>query len=141
MGCTLLIPTQHNNVRSLKNAAITICNYIPEIQQNRQAKSQGLEWGAIALPIFFNGGKITPPGRVNAQRAISEIIKAAKSKHRFDLLPYFFPQFKPGNNTKIFELPNSAWIANCGFDKIPAAYRYKIAYDYYSQLAKEYFIQ
>ena len=137
----VLIPTQHNNIRSLRNAGLTIRNYIPEIQQNRQAKSQGLEWGAIALPIFFNGGRITPAARVNAHKAIAEIIKTAKSQYKFDLLPYFFPQFKPGNNTKVFELPNSAWIANCGFSKVPATYRYRIAYDYYSQLAKEYFLQ
>ena len=137
----VLIPTQHNNIRSLKNAAVTIRQHIAEIQQNRQQKSQGLEWGAIALPIFFNGGKVTPSTRINAHKAIAEIIKATKSKYKFDLLPYFFPHFKPGNNTRIFELPNSAWIANSSFDKVPAAYRYKIAYDYYSQLAKEYFIQ
>jgi len=137
----VLIPTQHNNIRSLKNAAITVRNHIAEIQQNRQKKSKGLEWGAIALPIFFNGGKITPPARVNAHKAIAEIINTTKSEYKFDLLPYFFPQYKPGNNTRIFELPNSAWIANCGFKQVPAAYKYQVAYDYYSQLAKEYFLQ
>ncbi|MEM9510142.1 MAG: ParA family protein [Cyanobacteria bacterium P01_E01_bin.35] len=61
----VLIPTKHNNVRSLQNAATTILEYIPEIQQDRQAKTQGLEWGAIALPIFFNGERITDAARVN----------------------------------------------------------------------------
>ena len=45
----VLIPTKHNNIRSLKNAATTIQQYIPEIQQDRQAKTQGLEWGANSL--------------------------------------------------------------------------------------------
>ena len=137
----VLIPTIHNNIRSLENAAMTIAKLIPEIQQDRQAKSQGLEWGAIALPIFFNGGKITAPARVNAINALAKIIKKVKSQSRFDLLPYIFPQYKPGNNTQIFELPNNAYIANCGFQRVPAAYRYRIAHDYYSQLAKEYFLQ
>jgi len=137
----VLIPTQHNNIRSLKNAAITVCNHIKEIQQNRQKKSKGLEWGAIALPIFFNGGKITAPARVNARNALAEIINQVKSQSRFDLLPYFFPRYKSGNNTEIFELPHSAYIANCNFNKIPAVYRYKVVYDYYSLLAKEYFLQ
>ena len=137
----VLIPTKHNNIRSLENAAVTITKYIPEIQQDRQARSQGLEWGAIALPIFFNGGKITSAARVNAKNALLEIIKKAKSQNRFDLLSYFFPDYKPGNNTKIFELPHSAYIANCGFQKVPAVYKYKIVQDYYSLLAKEYFLQ
>ena len=136
-----MIPTRHNNIRSLQNAGVTITKYIPEIQRNRQAKTQGLEWGAIALPIFFNGGKPTPPARVKAKNALAEIIKTTKNQSRFDLLPYFFPQYKPGNNTRVFELPNSAHIANCGFARIPAVYRYKVAHDYYSLLAKEYFLQ
>lgn len=137
----VLIPTKHNNIRSLQNAATTILQYIPEIQQDRQAKTQGLEWGAIALPIFFNGEKITPAARVNAKQAIAAIIKQAKTKNRFDLVPYFFPRYKPGNNTTIFELPSNAHIAYSTFEKIPAVYKSKVAYDYYSLLAKEYFLQ
>ncbi|GAB4532272.1 MAG: ParA family protein [Pleurocapsa sp.] len=137
----VLIPTKHNNIRSLQNAAKTIKQYIPEVQQIRQEKTQGLEWGAIALPIFFNGENISDAARVNAKKAIAEIIKKAKVENQFDLLPYFFPCYKPGNNTKIFELPNSAYIASCFFNKLPAVYKYKVAYDYYSQFAKEYFLQ
>ncbi|MEM9508471.1 MAG: ParA family protein, partial [Cyanobacteria bacterium P01_E01_bin.35] len=137
----VLIPTQHNNVRSLQNAATTILKHIPEIQQNRQDKTQGLEWGAIALPIFFNGEKITDAARVNAKKAIAAIIKQAKTESKFDLVPYFFPRFKPGNNTTIFELPSNAHIAYSTFEKIPAVYKSKAAYDYYSLLAKEYFLQ
>ena len=137
----VLIPTKHNNVRSLQNAATAIQQYIPEIQKSRQEKTQGLEWGAIALPIFFNGEKITDAARVNAKNAIAAIIKKAKVERNFDLVPYFFPRFKPGNNTSVFELPSNAHIAYSTFDKIPAVYRSRVAYDYYSQLAKEYFLQ
>jgi len=137
----VLIPTKHNNIRSLQNAAKTIQQYIPEIQKVRQEKAQDLEWGAIALPIFFNGEKITDAARRNSKNAIAEIIKKFKVEYQFDLIPFFFPRYKPGNNTSVFELSNSAHIANCAFNKIPAVYKYKIAYDYYSRLAKEYFLQ
>jgi cellulose biosynthesis protein BcsQ len=137
----ILIPTKHNDLKSLKNAAIVIQQYIPEIQKARQEKTQGLELGAIALPIFFNGEKITDPARVNAKKAISEIIKKAKLKDDFDLVSYFFPHFNNAQNTKIFELPNHAFIASASFEKIPAVYKSKVAYDYYSELAKEYFLQ
>lgn len=137
----VLIPTQHNNIASLKNAATVIQQYIPEIQQARQEKTQGLELGAIALPIFFNGEKITDPARINAKKTIHEIIKKVKLEHNFDLITYFFPYFHNAQNTKIFELPNYAFIASSGFEKIPAVYKTKVAYDYYSQLAKEYFLQ
>ncbi len=137
----VLIPTKHNNIRSLQNAAKTIKQYIPEIQQVRQEKTHGLEWGAIALPIFFNGENISDAARVNAKNAIAAIINKAKIENQFDLIPFFFPRYKPGNNTSIFELCNSAYIASSAFDKLPAVYRYKLAYDYYSRLAKEYFLQ
>jgi cellulose biosynthesis protein BcsQ len=137
----VLIPTQHNNIGSLKNAATVIQQYIPEIQQARQEKTQGLELGAIALPIFFTGEKITEPAKVNAKKTISEIIKKVKLEYNFDLISYFFLYFHNAQNTKIFELPNHAFIASSGFEKIPAVYKSKVAYDYYSQLAKEYFLQ
>lgn len=133
----VLIPTKHNSISSLKNAAKTITQYIPEIQQSRQKKTQGLEWGAIALPIFFNGGIITDAARVRANNAIQAIIKKANVEHKFDLKPYYNSE----KVTKVFEMPNSAHIANSAFDSIPATYKYKVAYDYYSQLAKEYFVQ
>ena len=137
----VLIPTKHDNIRSLQNAATTIQQYLPETQRYRQQKTQGLEWGAIALPIFFNGEKITDAARANAKKAIASIIKKTKAEKRFDLIPYFFPRYKPRNNTSIFELPNNAYIAYSTFEKIPAVYKSKVAYDYYSQLAKEYFLQ
>ncbi len=137
----VLIPTKHNHIRSLQNAAVSIRQYIPQIQKARQEKTQGLEWGAIALPIFFNGEKIADAARVNAKNAIDGIIKQVKQKYNFDLIPYFYPRYKPRNNKSIFELPSNAHIAYSTFEKIPAAYKSKVAYDYYSQLAKEYFLQ
>ena len=137
----VLIPTKHNNIRSLHNAAKTIQQYIPEIQKVRQEKTKDLEWGAIALPIFFNGENISDAARVNAKNAIAAIIKRAKVENQFDLIPFFFPRYKPGKNTSIFELSNSAYIASSAFNKLPAVYKYKLAYDYYSRLAKEYFLQ
>ncbi len=137
----VLIPIKPNDINSLRNTAITIQQYIPEIQQSRQEKTQGLEWGAIALPIFFNGGNITDAVKVRVKNAIAKIINQAKLENNFDLTSYFFSRYIPGKNTSIFEMPNSAYIANSAFDSIPASYRYKVAYDYYSQLAKEYFIQ
>ena len=137
----VLIPTKHNNVRSLQNAAVSIQQYISESQKTRRERTQGIEWGAIALPIFFNGENITDAARVNAKKAIDGIIIQAKQKYNFDLIPYFYPRYKPGNNKSIFELPHRAHIAYSTFEKIPAAYKNKVAYDYYSQLAKEYFLQ
>ena len=137
----VLIPTKHNSIFSLQNAAIAIQQYISEIQKARQEKTQGLEWGAIALPIFFNGEKITDAARVNAKNAIDGIIKQVKRENKFDLIPYFYPRYTPGNNTKIFELPSNAHIAYAAFQKIPAAYKSKVAYSYYTELAKEYFLQ
>ena len=137
----VLIPTKHNNIRSLQNAAFAIQQYIPEIQKARQEKTQSIEWGAVALPIFFNGENITDAARVNAKKAIDAIIKQTKRKHNFDLIPYFYPRYNSRNNRNIFELPNNAHIAYSTFEKIPAAYKSKVAYDYYSQLAKEYFLQ
>ena len=137
----VLIPTKHNNIFSLQNAAITIQQYIPEIQEIRQQKTQGIEWGATALPIFFNGEKISDAAKLKAKNAINAIIKNHLKESKFDLVPYFYPHFKPGNNTKIFEVPSNAYIAYSAFDKIPAAYKNQIAYSYYTELAKEYFLQ
>ncbi|MEL6496683.1 MAG: ParA family protein, partial [Cyanobacteria bacterium J06623_7] len=49
----VLIPTRHNNVRSLQNAAITISQYIPEIQHNRQKKKSGIRIGSDRLTYFL----------------------------------------------------------------------------------------
>ena len=128
----VLIPTKHNNIHSLKNAAISIRQYITAVQKVRQKRTQGFELGAIALPIFFNGENITNPARDTAIKEINSIIEQVKNEHSFDLISYFFPHFSIGRNTRIFELPNSAHIAYAAFKKIPAVYTHKVAYNYYT---------
>jgi cellulose biosynthesis protein BcsQ len=134
----VLIPTKHNNIFSLKNAATAICKYIPEVQNIRKDGSP------IALPIFFNGEKMTDAQKVTVYKAIDQIISIFKrnKKFKFNLQPYFYPLYtKYRKNRYIFELPSSAYIAHAGFYKTPAVYKYKIAREYYSALAKEYFLQ
>lgn len=137
----VLIPTKHNNIFSLQNAAVTIRQYIPEVQKIRQEKTKKIEWGSTALPIFFNGEKIADAARIRATKAIKTIIKQVYQEYSFDLTPYFFPNYKSRNNTRIFELPSNAYIGYAAFDKIPAAYKNRTAYSYYTELAKEYFLQ
>jgi cellulose biosynthesis protein BcsQ len=132
----VLIPTKHNNIFSLENAAVAIEKFIPEVQRVRQ------DGGPIALPIFFNGEKITDAARNTANNAIESIIKQAAREHKFDLRPYFYPHYTPAKkNLHIFELPSYAHIADAAFSRIPAAYKNKTARDYYLDLAKEYFLQ
>jgi cellulose biosynthesis protein BcsQ len=131
----VLIPTKHNNIFSLENAAIAIKQFIPEVQQARK------DGGPIALPIFFNGENITDAGRNTAHKAIEEIIKQS-SKTKFDMRPYFYPRYTPARQDRhIFELPSYAHIANATFSRVPAAYKDKTARQYYLELAKEYFLQ
>jgi cellulose biosynthesis protein BcsQ len=131
----VLIPTKHNNIFSLENAAIAIKQFIPEVQQARK------DGGPIALPIFFNGENITDAGRNTAHKAIEEIIKQS-SKTKFDMRPYFYPRYTQARQDRhIFELPSYAHIANATFSRVPAAYKDKTARQYYLELAKEYFLQ
>jgi cellulose biosynthesis protein BcsQ len=131
----VLMPTKHNNLFSLENAALAMKKFIPEAQQQRGDVTP------IALPIFFNGEKITPPQLAAAQQEVNNIVKLAK-KDGFDLLPHFYPRYTNANkNLHIFEVPSYANIANAAFSRIPATYRDKTARDYYLALAKEYFLQ
>ena len=131
----VLIPTKHNNIFSLENAAIAIKQFIPEVQQKRK------DGGPIALPIFFNGESITDAGRNTAHKAIEEIIKQTPTS-KFNLRPYFYPRYTQARQDRhIFELPSYAHIANAAFSRVPAAYKDKTARQYYLELAKEYFLQ
>ncbi|MEI2582087.1 ParA family protein [Scytonema sp. PRP1] len=134
----VLIPTKHNNIFSLQNAAIVIKQFIPEVQTFRK------DGGPIALPIFFNGEAITPAARATADRALDEIIEEAKKDktNPFDLTPYFYSRYSQAKpDHYIFNLPSYAHIANAAFARTPSVYRNKTAYDYYFALAKEYFLQ
>jgi cellulose biosynthesis protein BcsQ len=131
----LLIPTKHNNLFSLENAAMAIQKFIPEIQADKEDGSP------IALPIFFNGEKITEPQREVAQKAINNILNNAK-KDKFDLLPYFYPKYTSAKkDLHIHEVPSYANIASSVFSRTPAVYRDRYAHEYYKNLAKEYFLQ
>ena len=131
----ILIPTKHNNLFSLENAAMAIQKFIPEIQADKEDGSP------IALPIFFNGEKITEPQREVAQKAINNILNNAK-KDKFDLLPYFYPKYTSARkDLHIHEVPSYANIASAAFSRTPAVYRDRSAHEYYKSLAKEYFLQ
>lgn len=131
----VLIPTKHNNLFSLENAAMAMKKFIPEVQ------SKKADGSPISLPIFFNGEKITLPQLAVAQQEINNIIKTAK-KEGFDLLSYFYPRYSNANrDLYIHEVPSYANIAGSAFSRIPAVYRYQSAHEYYKNLAKEYFLQ
>ncbi|MBD2256605.1 AAA family ATPase [Pseudanabaena sp. FACHB-2040] len=131
----VLIPTKHNNLFSLENAAIAIKKFIPEVQQEKNDGSP------IPLPIFFNGEKTTNPQIAVARKEINSIIKAGK-KEKINLLPYFYPRHtKAREDLSILEVPSYANIASSAFARVPAVYRDRSAHEYYKNLAKEYFLQ
>ncbi|MEG4418242.1 AAA family ATPase [Microcoleus sp. LAD1_D5] len=131
----VLIPTKHNGLASLHNAARVITQFIPEIKQVRA------DGGPIALPIFFNGEKLTDPALQTANQEIGKIINQAK-KDGFDLLPYYWPKSTSGKDIKtIFSIPSYATVANAAFSHIPAVFLNKIALEHYSGLIKEYFLE
>ncbi|MBW4652843.1 MAG: AAA family ATPase [Kaiparowitsia implicata GSE-PSE-MK54-09C] len=131
----VLIPTKHNNLFSLENAAMAITKFIPEIQAEKADGSP------MPLPVFFNGEKITPSQREIAQQEITNIIRAAK-KDGFDLLPYFYPRYTSSRrDLHIPHVPSYANIAGAAFSRTPAVYRDRYAHEYYKNLAKEYFLQ
>jgi cellulose biosynthesis protein BcsQ len=135
----VLIPTKHNNIYSLENAAIVISQSLPEVQKALQTNNGFYDFGPIALPIFFNGGKMNDITKVKIQKEIESII--SKFKPKTDLVPYFFPKVSPGIlNKEIFCLPEYEIIAKYAFVKKTATYAHKTAFEYYAQLAQEYFI-
>jgi cellulose biosynthesis protein BcsQ len=129
----VLIPTKHNNLASLENAAKVIKDFIPKV------KSARTDGGPIALPIFFNGESITDSQLKTANKEIQDII--TRESKQVNLLPYFWPNnTKANSNTKIFILPSYAIVARAAFARIPAALKDVTAVKYYLNLVKEYFI-
>jgi cellulose biosynthesis protein BcsQ len=127
----VLLPTKHNNSFSLNNAATAIKEFLPEMQKSKK------DGTPIALPIFFNGEKITQPQLELAQKEIDQILKNDKT-----LLPYFYPRYTNAKkDLHIHHLPEYAIIASAAFARVPAVYKNRSAYDYYKDLAKEYFLQ
>lgn len=131
----VLIPTNHNNLASLNNAAKVIKEFLPKVKAARK------DGGPVALPIFFNGQKITPPQIATANTEIEAIIKQEITESKFNLLPYFWSKAKPGNVDKtIFSLPGYAVVTTAAFARVPAAFKDATAAKYYLGLAKEYFL-
>jgi cellulose biosynthesis protein BcsQ len=127
----VLLPTKHNNSFSLNNAATAIKEFLPQMQK---LKKDGTP---IALPIFFNGEKITQPQLELAQKEINQILKNDKT-----LLPYFYPKYTNAKkDLHIHQVPEYAIIASAAFECVPAVYKNRSVYDYYQDLAKEYFLQ
>ncbi|UKP01518.1 AAA family ATPase [Nostoc sp. UHCC 0870] len=134
----VLIPTKHNSIFSLENAAIVIESFIPEIQKERQ------DGCPIPLPIFFNGEHITVPGKRTADEAIEKIINQAQKNRAnpIDMTPYFFPKDTSARKDHhIFYIPSYAHIAGATFNRVPAVYKNKTACEHYLALVKEYFLQ
>lgn len=131
----VLIPTKHNNLASLENAAKVIKEFLPKVKEARK------DGGPIALPIFFNGEKITPPQLTMANNEIGLIIKRVSKESNFNLSPYFWPKARKAHlDTTIFSLPSYAIVANAAFARIPAAFKDATAAEHYLGLAKEYFL-
>ncbi|GCL57666.1 AAA family ATPase [Microcystis aeruginosa] len=127
----VLLPTKHNNSFSLNNAAIAIKEFLPSMQNFKK------DGTPIALPIFFNGEKITQPQLEIAQKEINQILKNDKN-----LVHYFYPKYTPASkNSHIHHLPEYAIIASAAFARVPAVYKHISVYEYYKDLAKEYFLQ
>ncbi len=126
----VLIPTKHNGKTSLSHAATVIERFIPEIKEQRG------NGGPIALPIFFNGEKITDPQLKLAQAEIESITR--DKKH---LDSYFYPKSKPGNVDKtIFCIPAFSTVASAAFSHLPAVFTNSTIAEHYRGLAKEYFL-
>ena len=131
----VLIPTNHNNLASLHNAAKVIKELIPKVNQVRK------DGGAIALPIFFNGEKITDFQKQTVNAEIKAIIEKERKDSKYDLLPYFWSKSTSGCiDTTIFNLPGYAIVANAAFSRVPAAFVHATATESYLGLAKEYFL-
>ncbi|HEY9626511.1 MAG TPA: AAA family ATPase [Coleofasciculaceae cyanobacterium] len=126
----VLIPTKHNGLTSLHNAARVIKQFIPEIQEVRK------DGAPIALPIFFNGERITDPSRHITDSEIQNIIDQNR-----DLEPYFYPKTRMGRVDKtIFHIPAYSSVADAAFSHVPAVVKNKTILDHYDRLAKEYFL-
>ncbi len=132
----VLIPAKHNSIFSLENVSTVLADFIPEVQNKRE------DGGPIALHIFYNGETITDSSKQIADQAIAKIIQRTKSDKNFDLTSYFYPKSTSTiKDLHIFNIPSYAHIAGAAFSCIPAAYKNRTANNYYSELAKEYFLQ
>ncbi len=127
----VLIPTRPDDLSSLSNAVRVITNFIPATAESRH------DGGPIALPIFFNG--VSSESQHTIKLANEEIRKFIDQN--LDLLPYFWPHFKKGNEDKsIFKIPDYTAISSATFARIPAVFKHRRVLEYYQSFAAEYFI-
>ncbi len=134
----ILMPTEHNNFSSLKNAAKVIKEFLPEVQKLRQ------DGGPIALPIFFNRHKETEASRKRANVEIKAILTVNKGDSEIidpNLLPYYWPKSTKSEIDKtIFTVPEYEVVSSAAFSRKPAVFTHKNAAEYYKKLAQEYFL-
>jgi|SRR6476661_808267 len=134
----ILMPTEHNNFSSLKNAAKVIKEFLPEVKKLRQ------DGGPIALPIFFNKHKETEASikRANAEiEAILTLKKRGNDPLDPHLLPYYWPKSTKAKNDKtIFYVPEYEVVSSAAFSRKPAVFQHKKAAEFYLKLAQEYFL-
>ncbi|MEG3985608.1 AAA family ATPase [Microcoleus sp. S28C3] len=134
----ILMPTEHNNFSSLKNAAKVIKEFLPEVKKLRQ------DGGPIALPIFFNRHKETEASIKRANAEIEAIITVKKGDTYIkdpNLLPYYWPKYtKAVSDKSIFTVPEYEVVSTAAFSRKPAVFQHKKAAEYYLKLAKEYFL-
>lgn len=134
----ILMPTEHNNFSSLKNAAKVITEFLPEVKKLRR------DGGPIALPIFFNRYKETEASRKRANAEIKAILTVKKGENNIidhNLLPYYWPKStKSEIDTTIFTIPEYEVVSSAAFSRKPAVFTHKNAAEYYKKLAKEYFL-
>ena len=134
----ILMPTEHNNFSSLKNAAKVIKEFLPEVKKLRQ------DGGPIALPIFFNKYKETEASRKRTIVEIKAILTVKKGDNYSldpNVLPYYWPKSIKGViDTTIFTVPEYEVVSSAAFARKPAVFQHKKAAEYYLKLAQEYFL-
>lgn len=134
----ILMPTEHNNFSSLKNAAKVIKEFLPEVKKLRE------DGGPIPLPIFFNRYKETEASKKKISVEIKAILTVEKGDNSFldpKLLPYYWPKStKAEIDTTIFTVPEYEVVSSAAFSRKPAVFQHKKAAEYYLKLAKEYFL-
>ncbi|BFM38533.1 hypothetical protein OLK001_04590 [Synechocystis sp. LKSZ1] len=136
----VLMPSKHNGLASLNNAATAMKDILPQLGQERRVYSPELA-DPTPLPIFFNGEQMTPAQEKQAREEINKIIDNVMQSDKIDLTPFFFPKkTEMVKNEEIFNLPNIAHISSAHFSRRPAALTNQLAFVAYKRFVEEYFI-
>ncbi|MEM7062725.1 MAG: AAA family ATPase [Cyanobacteria bacterium P01_B01_bin.77] len=136
----VLMPVRHDNLHSLENAGTVITDLLPEIQAQRQQELG--DAGPIALPVFLNAlpSKVSRSQAEVMHLAIERVIEKG-IETGIDLKPYFYPKWTPGRcSREMRRLLYMAHIAKSDFHHKPAAFCFKVAFERYKTLAKDYFL-